>query len=118
MAGMEVLKYPGCYYCDNIIDSPTEIGLLYLGFPRVFIIVRDMEGFVFSDYGHFREAIADIQWLDPSDIGNYTEEEKEAVIIKLWNFTVEAEEREEQIAIENEERELLGEDPLGLPYMD
>jgi len=94
---MKEQKYPGCYYCDNYIDHPDMFGLLYLGFPRCFILVRDMEGFEFSDYEGFRNAIADIQWLDPSE--TWSEEEKEEVIIRLWNFSIEAEQADEEYGI-------------------
>lgn len=89
------IKYPGCYYCDNIIDYPSHFGLLHLDFPRCFIIVRDMAEFQYSDYEGFRQAIADIQWLDPSE--KWSDYEKENVIVKLWNFSVEQERLEEEM---------------------
>lgn len=27
-------KYAGCWYCDNIIDHPEQVGLLHLGFVK------------------------------------------------------------------------------------
>jgi hypothetical protein len=86
-------KYPGCYYCDNYVDHPDQFGLLHLGFPRCFILIRDMAAFDMSDYDDFRAAIGDIQWLDPAE--EWSEEEKEAVIVKLWNFAIEAEQADE-----------------------
>ena len=86
-------KYPGCYYCDNIVDHPEQFGLLHLGLPRCFILVNDMDGFEFSDYEEFRESIADIQWLDPSE--DWSVEQKEEVVIRLWNFSIEQEKADE-----------------------
>lgn len=94
------IKYPGCYYCDNIIDYPDHFGLLHLGFPRCFIVVRNMDDFLFSDYEGFRHAIADIQWLE--NVDGYTEQEKEEVILRLWNFSVEQERMEDEM-YENED---------------
>lgn len=38
-------KYPGCWYCDNIIDHPEQVGLLYLGFPRCFVLIPSIGDF-------------------------------------------------------------------------
>lgn len=89
------IKYPGCYYCDNIIDYPDHFGLLHLGFPRCFIVVRNMDEFLYCDYEGFCRAIADIQWLDPSE--TWSKREKEAVVVKLWNFSVEQERLEDEM---------------------
>ena len=39
--------------------------------------------------------MAQVNWLDPSDKG--TAKEQEEVLIKLWNFSVEQEEKEEEM---------------------
>lgn len=90
------IKYPGCFYCDNIIDYPEHFGLLHLDFPRCFIVVRNMEEFLYTDYQGFRKAVADIQWLD-KDADSYSESEKEEVIVRLWNFSVEQEGMEDEM---------------------
>lgn len=28
-------KYPGCWYCDNIIDHPEQVGIYILDFRGV-----------------------------------------------------------------------------------
>ena len=91
---MKKSKYPGCWYCDNIVDHPETFGLLHLGFPRCFILIKDMAAFDSSDYDEFRDAIADVQWLDPSE--QWSEADKEAGIVKLWNFSVEQEALDEE----------------------
>lgn len=53
-----------------------------------------MAAFDSSDYDEFRDAIADVQWLDPSE--QWSEADKEAVIVKLWNFSVEQEALDEE----------------------
>ena len=99
-------KYAGCWYCDNIIDHPHQVGLLYLGFPRCFVLIPNSTEFQFSTYDEFIEGLSEVNWLDPSDIGNYTEEEKEEVLTLLWNFSVEAEEADERYCEENGEYDL------------
>ena len=38
-------KYAGCWYCDNIIDHPEQVGLLHLGFPRCFVLIPNSGDF-------------------------------------------------------------------------
>jgi len=99
-------EYAGRYWCDNIISQEGYIGLLYLGFPRCFILIRDAARFEYSEYDEWKANIAEINWLDPADIQRYTDEEKEDVIIKLWNFSVEYDEKNEELyysALEDED---------------
>lgn len=84
-----------CYICDNIIEYPTQTGLLYLGFPRVFVRFENNSESYFSDYDYWRENLAVINWLEPCEVANYSENEKEEVLIKLWNFLCLHEEEEE-----------------------
>lgn len=44
-----------------------------------------------------------INWLDPADKG--TEEEREAVLIKLWNFSILQEEEEDRLYEERMEED-------------
>lgn len=93
-------KYPACWYCDNIIDHPEQIGLLYLGFPRCFVLIKNDRDFIFSTYEQFVKNIAEVNWLDPADIERYSEQEKEDVLIALWNFSVEQERKEDELCNE------------------
>lgn len=77
-------KYPGCWYCDNIIDHPEQVGLLYLGFPRCFVLIPSIGDFYFSTYEEFLNGLCKVNWLDPSNKG--TREEQEEVLRILWNF--------------------------------
>lgn len=99
-------KYIGCWYCDNIIDHPDQVGLLYLGFPRCFVLIPNSTEFQFSTYDEFIDGLSEVNWLDPSDIGKYSEKEKEQVLTLLWNFSVEAEEADERYCEENEEYDI------------
>ena len=38
-------KYTACWYCDNILDHPEQVGLLYLGFPRCFVLIPNSRDF-------------------------------------------------------------------------
>ena len=93
---MDKQEYIGCWYCDNIIDHPEQVGLLYLGFPRCMILIPNSEEFMFQDFDDFRKT-AKVNWLDPSDIDRYSENEKENIIITLWNFCAEQERKEDEI---------------------
>ena len=87
-------NYVGCWYCDNIIDHPEQVGLLHLGFPRCFVLIPSSGEFYFSTFESFRQ-MAQVNWLDPSDCG--TAKEQKEVLVKLWNFSVEQEEREDEL---------------------
>lgn len=88
-------EYVGCWYCDNIIDHPEQIGLLHLGFPRCFVLVPNNGDFQFSTYEEFINGLCKVNWLDPSDKG--TEKEREEVLRLLWNFSIEQERKEEEL---------------------
>ena len=87
-------EYIGCWYCDNIINHPEQVGLLHLGFPRCFVIIPSSKEFYFSDFDFFIKT-AKINWIDPSDKGS--REEQEEVLIRLWNFSIDQEKKEEEL---------------------
>ncbi len=101
---MDMQEYAGCWYCDNIIDHPEQVGLLHLGFPRCFVLIPASEELYFSTFESFLKT-ARVNWLDPSDKG--TEKERMKVLELLWNFSVEQERKEEELY---GERELEDED--------
>lgn len=89
-------KYPGCWYCDNIVDYRHQIGLLHLGFPRCFVLMKsDADFYYCHDFEQWKTMIAEINWLDPSDRG--TQAEQEEVLTRLWNFSIEQEAMEESL---------------------
>ena len=94
---MDVYDYKNCWYCDNIVAHPEFVGLLYLDFPRCFVLVRNKDEYYGAkDYDRFMaNSVVEVNWLDPND--RVSAEEKEAVLIKLWNFSVKQEEAEEEL---------------------
>lgn len=95
-------KYPGCWFCDNIIDYRHQIGLLHLGFPRCFVLMKsDADFYLCRDFDVWRTMVAEINWLDPSDPG--TPDEQHNVLVNLWNFSIEQEEMEEALYYERME---------------
>lgn len=96
-------KYTACWYCDNILDHPEQVGLLYLGFPRCFVLIPNSRDFYFSTFEKFVNGASQINWLDPSDKG--TEREQKEVLTLLWNFSIEQENKEEELYEEREEDE-------------
>ena len=99
---MSTQDFSSCWYCDNIINHPDQVGLMYLGFPRCFVLIPNSRDFVFSTFDEFRSGLVKINWLDPSDVHNYTEQEKQDVLITLWNFSVEQERKEDRLAGERD----------------
>lgn len=91
---MDNQKYVGCWYCDNIIDHADQVGLLYLGFPRCFVLIPSNEEFYFSTFKEFTEGLCEVNWLDPKDKG--TPAEQQQVLELLWNFSIEQEEEDER----------------------
>lgn len=100
---MKTQIYPGCWYCDNIIDHPEQIGLLHLGFPRCFVLIPNSREFYFSTFEEFIDGLCQIHWLDPSDKG--TPEEQKRVLELLWNFSIEQERREEELFSEMDDED-------------
>lgn len=92
-------KYVACWYCDNIIDHPEQVGLLYLGFPRCFVLMPSSEEFYFSTFDEFLN-YAKPNWLDPADKGKPSEQRE--VLELLWNFSVEQEREEDELYKERE----------------
>lgn len=92
---MDTQKYVGCWYCDNIIDHPDQVGLLYLGFPRCFVLIPSSAEFYFSTFDDFKRGLCRVNWLDPSDKGTLRDQEQ--VLELLWNFSMEQERREEEL---------------------
>lgn len=88
-------KYTACWYCDNIVDHPDQIGLLHLGFPRCFVLIPSYGDFYFSTLDEFISGATQINWLDPSDKGTPNEQRK--VLKTLLEFSLEQEEKEEEL---------------------
>lgn len=91
---MEKQKFPGCWCCDNLIDHPEQVGLLYLGFPRCFVLIPSSAEFYFSTFEKFIAGLCEVNWLDPNDKGTPAEQQK--VLEMLWNFSIKNEEEDEK----------------------
>ena len=89
-------EFVGCWYCDNLVDHPDQIGLLHLGFPRCMVLVPSMSDLIFSTFEKFRNGVSAINWLDPSDCG--TPKDQEEVLRLLWNFSIAQEQAEDELA--------------------
>ncbi len=92
---MENENYTACWYCDNIVSHHGQIGLLYLDFPRCFVLIPNDADLVFASFEDFTSSITEINWLDPHDKG--TPSEQMEVLRILWNFTIRQEEKEEEL---------------------
>lgn len=94
-----------CFYCDNLVSQPDVVELLYLGFPRCFVLIPN-DFILFRTYEEFINGAIKINWLDPNE--PRTKQEEKEVLAKLWNFSVLQEEEEERLdAIRMSEEEDL-----------
>lgn len=82
------------WYCDNIVLHRDLIGLLHLGFPRVFILFRNEKSFVCDDFSSWKKGIAEVNFLDPDDRESSDLEE---ILTDAWNFCALQEQKEEEL---------------------
>jgi len=91
-------EYRHCFYCDNILTEPHQVGLLHLDFPRCFVQIPDDERFYFSTFEEFEKGrengLVKINWLDGLNDG-CTDMERREVLRKLWNFSILQKQEEE-----------------------
>lgn len=82
------------FFCDNIVHPAHEgqIGLLHMGFPRAFVLVRDYGGSLFCEFDDFSEHIAEVVFFDTDD---KTPENREKIVTLAWNFLALQEEEED-----------------------
>lgn len=102
---MDVEDYSSCWFCDNIVNHPEQIGLLHLDFPRCFVLVPNSYEFNMGSYEDFENEFCKIHWLDPSE--KTSQEEKKKVLLRLWNFLVMQERVEEDLECDREFDEKL-----------
>lgn len=85
------------WYCDNIVTHKGEIGLLHMGFPRVFVLIRDQADIAFASYEEFSEHIAEVNFFTPSE---REEANLEEILTDAWNFMALQEREEERLYME------------------
>lgn len=83
------------YMCDNIVHPAHngQIGLLHMGFPRVFILIRDY-GQSFTDFDNFRNHVAEVNFFSPADREDANIEE---LLTDAWNFLALQEDAEDKM---------------------
>lgn len=74
-------KFINCWFCDNLISQPDKCALIYLGFPRCFILFDENLPYN-SSFDDFMSN-AHVQWIE-TDKG--TESERKHVINLLYEF--------------------------------
>jgi hypothetical protein len=92
------------WYCDNIVHPKHEghVGLLHLGSPSVFVLIRDYADMYFRSYEEFSEHIAEVNFLYPEE---REETDIDALLIDAWNFMALQERRDEELADEWDDEE-------------
>jgi hypothetical protein len=90
------------WYCDNNVNPhhSGQIGLMHLGSPTVFILIRDSADICFCSYEEFSEHIAEVNFLYPEERKNANIEE---LLIDAWNFMALSEEADEEACEEFEQ---------------
>lgn len=90
------------WYCDNIIDHAEQVGLLHMGFPRLFILMRDYDTAYWADYEDWKRDLIEVTFLERADRERTSEDELDSLLTDAWNFLVLEEEEEERQAEERE----------------
>lgn len=90
------------WYCDNIVHPKHDghVGLLHLGSPSVFVLIRDYADMYFRTYEEFSEHIAEVNFLYPEE---REETDIDTLLIDAWNFMALQERRDEELADEWED---------------
>lgn len=91
------------WYCDNIITHPGQVGLLHMGFPRVFILMRDYDVAYWASYEKWKEDLIEVNFFDSADRQNTSNGDLEILLIDAWNFLCLEEQEEERKAQEYED---------------
>ena len=69
-----------------------------MGFPRIFILMRDEASVYWSDYEEWKHDLIEITFMEKADKESTTEEELESLLIDAWNFLALEEEAEDEQA--------------------
>lgn len=105
-------RYLNWWYCENLVapEQKDQAGLLHLGEPRVFLLIKDVYKRFYCTFEEFCDNITELNFLDAGDREIYSEE---YIMIEAWNFLKMEEEAEEEayddIIIDEE---LYGDDAL------
>ena len=90
-------NYKDCWYCDNLIAHPNEVMLLHLAEPRIAVHINSEKYFgIFEFIDFYYKYVTNIELLDEGK--EYEQEEIDAVLVKLWHFSIEQEEIDEEVA--------------------
>lgn len=84
------------WYCDNIIDHPEQVGLLHMGFTRVFILMRDYDTAYWASYEEWVKDLIEVNFFDKDDRDNISKTDMDSLLTDAWNFLVLEEEEEER----------------------
>lgn len=91
-------KYGSWWYCENILCHYGQVGLMRMDFPRVFILIRDYSEAYPCEFEDFKNKIAEVNFIDPSEREGADVEE---ILIEAWNFLALTERYEEELYEEN-----------------
>lgn len=95
------------WFCENIIDHKGQIALLHMGFPRLFILMRDYDIAYWADYQEWKTDLVEVTFMESADRDSTTPAQLDSLLTDAWNFLALTEEEEERIAEEDDEDEDL-----------
>lgn len=102
----EALKRTHAWWmCDNIIDHEGQLGLLYMGFPRLFILMRDYDTAYWAGYEEWKRDLIEVTFFEKEDREHTTPQELDSLLTDAWNFLALEEEEEERQAEERDKEE-------------
>lgn len=86
------------WYCDNYVHPrhKGQIGLLHLGEPNVFILIKDDADAYFCSFEDFIAHIAEVNFLYPEEKASTAMDE---LLADAWNFMALAEEADDEGAM-------------------
>lgn len=93
------------WFCDNIIDHEGQVGLLHMGFPRLFILMRNYDAAYWADFEEWKRDLIEVTFMEREDEKNTTPKQLNELLVNAWNFLVRIEEAEEDLCEEHEDDE-------------
>lgn len=83
------------WYCDNCVHPrhQGQIGLLHLGEPNVFILIKDDADVCFCSFEDFSAHIAEVHFLYPEE---KIAADMDDLLADAWNFMALAEEADDE----------------------
>ena len=86
------------YDCDNIVHPKHngQAGLLHLGEPCVFILMKDYESSYWADFDQWKNDLIEVNFLYPEERAKYANQ-MDNILTDAWNFMILQERKQEEM---------------------